>query len=158
MSEFDRSATILAELASLTDDQTAQLASITFRTQDDLGTCRIMRDSIAEEYRKSADTRREPDRYPLACRVGADVAGRGDQFARFAAVYDIGDLRVAADDYDPSSVQVSERTTVADIVADALRVRLSQAAYALLTYLEEDADEKEYSQPDTTSDTESEGT
>src|SRR4051794_6952783 len=95
MPEFDRTAAILAELESLNDDTTAQLAEITFATQDDHGSLEILRDSIADEYRQgNVDSR---DLSTTARTVGADVAGRGDRMARFAAVYDIERLTVAAE-------------------------------------------------------------
>jgi hypothetical protein len=153
MPEFDRDAAILTELASLDDDATAQTAQITFRTQEDYGTCRVLRESIAEEYRNGrADDR---NRWRTAEEIGADVAGRGDQMLRFAAMSDIGDLTVT---YEHSGipgtneVPVNEGDDLDDVVSHALTVRLTHAAYQLLTYLEDVADDKEDDHVDTDTD------
>lgn len=146
MPEFDRRAAILAELDSLDDDTTAQLAGITFVTQEDHATLRLLRESIAEEYRTGrAETR---DRYPVARAVGEDVAGRGHQMARFASISDIDTLPTTATAFDPGAVQIAEDMRIGEIVAAALTLRLSQAAYELLGYLEDDADTKEADHPD----------
>lgn len=145
MPEFDRAAAILAELAGMDDDSIAQTAEIAFRTQNDHESCRILRESIAEEYR--GDKVDPDDLWRTASEVGDDVAKRGNQFARFAAVHDIGGLQVinADEGCDPSlgCVPVGSDDSIDHIVEAALRVRFTQAAHTLLTYLEADADNKE---------------
>jgi hypothetical protein len=150
MPEFDRTANIQDELRSLDDDTTAQLAEITFTSQDDQGTCRLLRESIAEEYRNGHAERR--DRWWVAGTVGEDVAGRGDRMARFASVYDIEAMPIIIDIEHAgglSAVSVSAGQTIGDVVCRALAVRLTHAAYQLMTYLEDHADSKEGEHEDT---------
>ncbi len=51
MAEFDRVAAILSTLTSLDDRATAELAGITFATDDDHGICHDLRKAVAKEYR-----------------------------------------------------------------------------------------------------------
>lgn len=146
MPEFDRTAVILAELASLDDVATAQIAEITFVTQEDHGVLRTLRESLAEEY--TSDNVDTDDRERTARVVGEDVAGRGDRMVRFASLHDIGSLRVTPA-YDHEGVPVAYGDDLDTVVLAALTTRFTHAAYTLITYLEDDADTKESDHDDT---------
>lgn len=143
MSEFNRTTAILAELASLTDYDTARHADITFTFTTDEGEriCRVLRESVAEEYR--AGNVDWQDRVRVAATVGQGLTKRADTLAWFAAIHDILTLTTTTE-YDPDQVFVADGSTMGESVTDALRVRFTQAAYALLTYLEQNADEKQF--------------
>jgi hypothetical protein len=150
MPEFDRTAACLAELSTMDDDTTAQIAEIAFVTQNDYGVLADLRKSIAAQYSAGHVERR--DRWRVAGDVGTDVAGQGDQLPRFAAVTDIEYPRLdVGGSFDPGlgTVPVSGDATIGQVVESAVRTRLAMAAHALLTYLEDYADDKEADHEDT---------
>ena len=146
MPEFDRTAAALAELASMDDDETARCAEITFVEGVDHGMLAILRESLAEEYRNGHVERR--DRGRVAATVGEDLANRADTLAWFGVIRDILGLETSTEDYDPDRVAVRHGGSLADVVEDGLRLRFTNAAYALLTVIEDEVDEKEYNHPD----------
>lgn len=136
MVELDRTATILSELNDRDDGFIAHLAGITFHWGNDCGVIRDLRESLAREYRDGNAGRR--DWYETAAIVAEDVAGRGDQFLRFAAVSDIGELRTSPSPYDEEeAVIVDLGDTIAEVVNAALRFRFKQVAYQLVASLED---------------------
>jgi hypothetical protein len=138
MVTFDRTAAILSVLTSLDDRTTADVACISFATDNDHGVCHDLREILAREYRDGSAGRR--DWYETAAIVATDVASRGDQFLRFAAVSDIATLHISTSPYDDVDlVIVDYGESLGDVVANALRFRFRQAAYQLVAYLEEHA-------------------
>lgn len=153
MTEFDRVAAALAILTAMDDDDLAQNADIAFTTQDDRGVCRALRQSVTEEYQAGHVERR--DRHRVAADVGEDLTKRADTLAWFGVISDILDLDTTTEDYDEERVRVTHGGRLADVVDDALRVRFTNAAYTLLTVIEDQVDDQETSHPtdDDTDDT-----
>jgi hypothetical protein len=136
MVEFDRTAAILFELNDLDDRFVAHLAGISFHSDNDCGVIRDLRESLAREYRNGNAGRR--DWYETAAIVAQYVARRGDQFLRFAAVTDIGELRMSPSPYDEEeAIVVGLDDTIAEVVDAALRFRFKRAAYQLVASLED---------------------
>lgn len=136
MVEFDRTAAILSELISLDDPTTAHLADIAFTAESDHGVCRDLREALAREYRDGKVGGR--DWYETAAIVAADVASRGNQLLRFAAVSDITTTCISTSPYDEEDmVIVDYGDSLGDVVAAALRFRFKRAAYQLVAYLED---------------------
>lgn len=140
--EFDRAAAILAELDRMDDDTTAFVAGITFVDGDDHGTCQALREAVAEEYRTGRAERR--DKFRTARTVGNNVAEHGSHMTLLAAISRIGDMRTTiVEDSDDDAVLINDGDDVDVVVLAVLRVRYRQAAEALLTHLEEYADDRE---------------
>lgn len=156
MPEFDRTAAALAELATFDDDDTARYADITFTDGEDRGMCAILRESVAEEYRAGHVECRTRER--VARDVAEDLTRRADTLRWFGAIRDILRLDTTTEDYDPDRVAVRHGGCLEDTVEDALRLRFVRAAYALLTVIEDEVDEKETNHPDDdTDDTDTDG-
>lgn len=147
MPEFDRTAAALAVLADLDDDTTARYAEITFTDGEDRGICRLLRESITEEYRAGHVELRTRER--VAGDVAAHLVDRSDTLRWFGAVRDILTLETTTEDYDPERVAVRHGGRLEDTAEDALRLRFVQAAYALLTVVEDDVDTQEAEHDDT---------
>lgn len=153
MVEFDRTAAILSTLTRLDDRTTAELAGITFATDNDHGICHDLRETLAREYRNGNAEGR--DWYRTAAIVAehltgdisgngaGDVASRSEQFVRFAAVSDIATLRISTSPYDDEEMVIVEYgESLGDVVANALRLRFKRAAYQLMASLEDHADQQ----------------
>lgn len=153
MVEFDRTAAILSTLTSLDDRATAELAGITFATDNDHGVCHDLREALAREYRNG--NAGGCDWYQTAASVAehltednagdgeGEVASHGAQFLRFAAVSDIPTLRISTSPYDDEDmVIVDYGEPLGAVMANALRLRFKQAAYQLVASLEDHADQQ----------------
>lgn len=156
MPEFDRTAAALAELAAMDDDETARCAEITFVDGVDHGILRVLRESLAEEYRQGHVDRR--DRYRVAATIGEDLANRADTLKWFGVIRDMLSLETTTEDFDRDRVAVRHGGNLEDVVEDGLRLRFTLAAHALLTVIEDEVDEQEYNHPDDDTDTDAEDT
>lgn len=153
MVEFARAAVILSTLTTLDDRTTAELAGITFATDNDHGVCHDLREALAREYRNGNASGR--DWYQTAEIVAehltgdnagngeGEVASRGEQLLRFAAIRDIATLRISTSPYDDEDmVIVDYGESLGDVVANTLRFRFKQAAYQLIASLNDHADQQ----------------